>query len=164
VNSLVATPPEYMKSPYFIFATLDNEDNNVEPVGTDEQQEQGTIDNSDETDDSDSTDDGSSGVASEQDNACPAVTIEGPSYIDENECPAPCPAITTESQADSIPQDCPQSTELTPDDLAGTTQQQQEQEAPGEQDVAPPQIQQGLTGENTQFEAQPPPGFNPFGP
>ena len=42
-----------MKSPSLIFATSDNEDNNVEPVGTDEQQEQGTIDNSDETDDSD---------------------------------------------------------------------------------------------------------------
>jgi hypothetical protein len=131
VNLLVAIPSEFMKSPYLIFATSDNEDNNVEPVGTDEQQEQGTIDNSDETDDSDSTDDGS-GVASEQDNACPAVAFEGPSYIGENGCPVPCP----KDGQDSVPEGCPppqpqqpveQST--TPptltDDIAGTIQQEE---------------------------------------
>ena len=47
-------------------------------------------------------DDGS-GIASEQDNACPAVAFEGPSYIDENGCPVPCP----EDNQDSAPEGCP---------------------------------------------------------
>jgi hypothetical protein len=157
VNLLVVTPPGFTKSPLIVFATSNNEDNQDENVDNEqpedsntEQQEQGT-----------GSDDEGSGVASEQENACPAVAFEGPSYIDGNGCSAPCPAISTDSQGDSIPQECPQPTKLTSDDTAGTTQQQQEQEAPGEQDVAPPQIQQGLTGENTQFEAQPSPGIDP---
>jgi hypothetical protein len=102
VNFVYTIPSEFTQLPVFVFATSDNEDNNVEPVGADEQQEQGTIGSGDETDDSDSTDDGS-GVASEQDNACPAVAFEGPSYIGENGCPVPCP----KDNQDSVPEGCP---------------------------------------------------------
>jgi hypothetical protein len=133
VNFVYAIPSEFTQSPVFVFATSDNEDNNVEPVGADEQQEQGTIGSADETDDSDSTDDGS-GIASEQDNACPAVAFEGPSYIGENGCPVPCP----EDNQDSVPEGCPPSqpqpqqpleqstTPQTPtDDTTGAIQQEE---------------------------------------
>jgi hypothetical protein len=49
------------------------------------------------------------GVASEQESACPAVAFEGPSYLDENGCPAPCPPPSADVQDASTPihEGCP---------------------------------------------------------
>ena len=138
VSFVFAIPSEFTKSPIFVFASSNNEDSQDENAGNDqpdgssiEQQEQGTIGSS--GDETDTTDDGS-GVASEQDNACPAVAFEGPSYIGENGCPVPCP----KDDQDSVPEGCPppqqqpqqpleqSTTPPTPtDDIAGTIQQEE---------------------------------------
>lgn len=69
------------------------------------------------------------GVASEQDSACPAVAFEGPSYLDENGCPAPCPPPPPANAQDAstpIPEGCPNPVveELAPQPSSQTPEEQ----------------------------------------
>jgi hypothetical protein len=77
--------------------------------GEDEEGMEAPPDNkvSDNNDDADTE-----GVASEQESACPAVAFEGPSYTDENGCPAPCPPPPPPNARDAnIAEECPNPSE-----------------------------------------------------
>jgi hypothetical protein len=112
--------------------------------------------NTEVSDDNDDADTG--GVESEQESACPAVAFEGPSYTDENGCPAPCPPPAA-AQGANVPEGCPQPIE---EQIQPSTQSPEEQTLlpadtatppPGQQQ-APPDVQQ--TGDpETQLEPGP---------
>ena len=62
--------------------------------------------------------DQSSDTQSEQNNPCSNETIEGASFIDDIDCPAPCP--TLEDQSDDILEGCPVATQTTTTDSQET--------------------------------------------
>ena len=62
-----------------------------------------------------------------EDIACPAIAYEGPTYTDENGCPAPCPPPPSPGSEDTnVPEGCPQSTE---EQIPPGTQSPEEQTA-----------------------------------
>jgi hypothetical protein len=99
--------------------------------------EQGTEPSSEVPQDDDSTED----VPPVEDIACPAIAYEGPTYTDENGCPAPCPPPPTPgSQDTNVPEGCLQSTE---EQIPPGTQSPEEQTALPADTATPPPPETG---------------------
>jgi hypothetical protein len=120
------------------FASSSNSNDENAP-DEDQQQESSTDEES-----SNNNNDQSSDSQSEQNNLCSNEPIEGPSFIDENGCPAQCPNL--EGQSDSIPEGCPvpTSTTTTTTDSQGTGTESSKQDLPQSNSQNPTNTQNNL--------------------
>jgi hypothetical protein len=121
------------------FASSSN--SNDENAPDEDQQQESSTDEESSNNNNDQSSDSQSG----QDNQCSSEPIEGPSFIDENGCPAPCTNL--EGHSDSIPEGCPvptSTTTTTTTDSQGTGTESSQQDLPQDDSQNPVNTQNNL--------------------